>query len=185
VSVAHLTINVPPWLSALQVPVQSTVHVAPEAQVTVDPGPTVSVQSLPASHATLADAPAVSRQVAWLWHSRFALSAAPMVQSVPAAHCVLQLEPQVPVHVAEPPQAKEQPPVCEVQAPVPLRLQAPLVHEQDVPAQLAGTLGDVLEPDEPHAIEKQRSKLAKKVLRFVMKAISRYQELSKEVFLYF
>ncbi|HLK36684.1 MAG TPA: hypothetical protein VKU41_08015, partial [Polyangiaceae bacterium] len=35
----HLTIRVPPWLSALQVLVQVTVHVAPEAQVTLDPAP--------------------------------------------------------------------------------------------------------------------------------------------------
>jgi hypothetical protein len=42
--------SVPPWFDALHVPVQFTVHVAPEPHVTLDPAPTVTVQLLPDSH---------------------------------------------------------------------------------------------------------------------------------------
>jgi hypothetical protein len=50
VSDVHLTISVPLWFDALHVPVQVTVHVAPDPHVTLDPPPTVTVQSLPDSH---------------------------------------------------------------------------------------------------------------------------------------
>jgi hypothetical protein len=65
-SEAHWTMSVPPWFSALQVPLQVTVQVAPDWHVTVEPAPAVTVQSLPASQVTLAEAPDVSLQVAWL-----------------------------------------------------------------------------------------------------------------------
>ena len=145
--------------------VHVTVHVAPDAHVTLDPAPTVSVQSLPDSHKTLAEAPAASLQVAWLWQLRFELSAAVTEQAVFAAHCVLHPEPHAPVHVAVPPQAKVQPLVWAVQTPVPLRLHAPLaVHEHVVPVQLAGTPESVLDPDEPQATVKQRMRPANNIL---------------------
>ncbi len=173
--------SVPPWFSALHVLVQVTVQVAPDAHVTLEPAPTVSVQSLPGSHVTLAEAPAVSLQVAWLWQLRFELSAAVTVQSVFAAHCVLQPEPHAPVHVAVPPQAKVQALVWAVQAPVPLKLQAPLaVHEHAVPVQLAGTPMGVLDPDEPQATAKQRKRLAKNVLDASIKGPPKVRAQTKE-----
>jgi hypothetical protein len=51
----------------------------------------------------------LSSQVAWLWQSRFQLSAAVAVQSVFDPHCVLQDEPQAPLHVALPPHVNTQP----------------------------------------------------------------------------
>jgi hypothetical protein len=166
--------SVPPWFSALQVPVHSTMQFAPEPHVTVDPPPAVTVQSLPDSQVMLAETPAVNVQVAWLKQSRFALSVAPMVQVALASHFVSQLEPQAPLHVAPPAQLKLQPLVWDVQAPVPLKLQAPLVvHEHEVPEQLAGTPVELLEPDEPQATEKQTNKLAKKALHPIMTRTSR------------
>jgi hypothetical protein len=130
------------------VPLHVTVHVAPDAQVTLDPAPTVTVQSLPDSHCTLADAVALSEQVAWLRQPRFALSAAVTEQSVPEVHCVLHDEPQVPVHDAPPVQLNEQPFVAAVHAPLPLRLQVPAeLHEQLVPLHVAGTPDP--DPDDP------------------------------------
>jgi hypothetical protein len=152
-----LTNSVPPWFSALHVPVQVTLQVAPAAHVTVEPSPTAAVQSLAASHVTLAEAPAVSLHVAWPWQSRFALSPALTVQSALAEHSVLHEPPHAPVQLAIAPHANAQPLICAVQAPVPLRLHAPAVeHEHIVPVQLAGTPAAALGPDEPHAIAKQR-----------------------------
>jgi hypothetical protein len=58
--------SIPPWFSALHVLEHATEHVAPEPLVTDEPAPTVTLQSLPASHCTVADAPAVRLQVEWL-----------------------------------------------------------------------------------------------------------------------
>jgi hypothetical protein len=157
-SEAHFTFSVPPWFWALQVPVQVTVQVAPDAQLTLDPAPTVTVQSLPARHCTLAEAPAVREHVAWLSQPRFALSEAVMVQSVPEVHCVSHDDPQAPVHDAPPEQVNEHPLVAEVHAPLPLRLQAPAALQvQLVPAQAAGAP----EPDpelDPQAPSRPRMK---------------------------
>ncbi len=107
----HFTLSVPPWLLALHVPVQVTVHKAPDAQATLEPAPTVTVHWLPDSQATVADAPAVSAQLARLRQSRFALCWATTAQWLWEPHFVLHEDPQSPAHVVAPSQTNMQPSV--------------------------------------------------------------------------
>jgi hypothetical protein len=67
-SLPHLTMRVPPWFETLQVPVQTTLQMAPCRHVRLLPLPTVAEQLLAPLHVTLADAPAVSVHVAPIAH---------------------------------------------------------------------------------------------------------------------
>ena len=128
------------------------VHVAPAPHVAVEPAPTVTVQLLPASHATLADAPATSVHVACDLHSRFALSPALIAQLLCAAHSVSHEPPHEPVHVAPEAHSRLHPVVCALHAPVPLKLHCPApAHEHFVPVHAAGTPALDVDPDDPHA----------------------------------
>jgi hypothetical protein len=156
-SEAHLTVSVPPLFSALHVPVQVTEHDAPEPHVTEAPAPTVTVQALPASHCTEADAPAAKEHIAWAWQSRFELSAA-VTEQVLEAHVVSQDDPHEPVHDVPAVHENEHPLVVDAQAPVPLRLHAPpFVQEQFVPVHDAETAGPP-ELEDPHAAASTQSK---------------------------
>ncbi len=154
-----MTERVPPWFSALHVPVQVTVQVAPAAHAKLDPAPMLAVQSLEVSHRTLAEAPASRLQLAWSRHLRLALSAAAMSHRVFDAHWMLHDAPQAPLHEPPPPHENMQPEVWAVQAPVPPRSHAPVPeHVQLVPWQVAGAPEPVEEADEPQATTKATSK---------------------------
>jgi hypothetical protein len=87
------------------------------------------------------------------------LSAEVMVQLVLGPHWVLHEPPHSPVQVAAAPQVNTQPFVCDVHAPLPLRLQEPLVvHVHEVPVQDAGTPEVGPELEEPQATAKQESR---------------------------
>jgi hypothetical protein len=134
-----LTLSVPPWLSAEHVLVHVTWHTAPDSQVTLDPSPTVTAQSLAASHVTLADAPALSVHVAWLWQSRLELSAATTLQLLCDPHVVLHEAPHAPVHTVADWHESMHPDVCAVHPLPPLKLQwPPCVQVHVAPLQLAG-----------------------------------------------
>jgi hypothetical protein len=168
-----LTERVPPWFSALHVPVQVTVQVAPAEHVKLDPAPILAVQLLEVSHRTLAEAPASRLQFEWSRHLRLALSAAAMSHWVFVAHWMLHDAPQAPLHEPPPPHANMQPEVWAVQAPVPLRSHAPVPeHVQLVPRQVAGAPEPVEEADEPQATMKATSKTPRARRRGVIKGTS-------------
>ncbi len=174
----------PPWFEAVHVPVHVTVQVAPDWQVTLVPCPAVTVQWLPDSHDTLAEAPAVSVHVACPPHWRFALSAAAMTQLLCELHCVSHEAPQAPEQLEPDSQVNLHPEVCAVQAPVPLRLQAPAaVQVQLVPVQAAGTAGPVLLVEvelPPQAAASDRARTARSESGRTVKGCLRGREWSEK-----
>jgi hypothetical protein len=91
------------------------------------------------------------------------------VQSVFGAHCTLQDEPQAPAQLAVPPQASVQPAVCAVHPPDAFQLHAPLpLQEHAAPLQVAGTLWELPDPEEPHAKTKERRRDEKRARQAIM-----------------
>ncbi len=119
-------------------PVQVTWHVAPFAHVTEPEVPTVSVH------------------VAWS-HWMLALFPAVSVQSLPLAHCALQLSWHVPEQLFASPQLKLQPPLL-LPHTLPRAQVAPAWHAQLVPVQTQPGPGHCVdEPPHPTIPESRTS----------------------------